>query len=317
MATENLSTITLLAVVLVGSLAVFSIVMPIFNQRTVAALAVDSAEAQVSPTDAVVAINVRNTGGKQLRMVELKVQVEGCDVMDFNVDMPPGGTYTLIMRNPPGRWVAGETKNAAITAIFSDGSTTATIASVRVSGTGWFGIEENPQMGLSGNESGGNSGGESSGKKVIFMDDFKNGLSGWRPWGNATGLAVEVDMHGKPSPCLHVYAPGQVGSLAGASKTADVNLSSPATLYFTFDYNVHALKDRGVFPGNLWVRVLGASGNVLVDEKAYEADSADSGWKNATVTVPPVTGRITLIIYARILSSKGQDFWIDNVVLDA
>lgn len=313
MAVENLSTITLLAVVLVGSLAVFGIVMPIFNQRTVAALAVDSAEAQVSPTDAVVVINVRNAGGKQLRMVELKVQVEGCDVMDFNVDMPPGSAYTLILRNPPGRWVAGETKNAAITAVFSDGSTTATIASIRVSGTGWHGTEEEPLEEPSED----NSEGEGSGKKVIFMDDFKNGLSGWRPWGNATGLAVEVDMHGKPSPCLHVCASGQVGSLAGASKTADVNFSSPATLYFTFDYNVHALKDRGVFSGNLWVRVLGASGNVLVDEKVYEANSADSGWKNATVTIPPVTGRITLIIYAQILSSKGQDFWIDNVALGA
>ncbi|MEM3466852.1 MAG: hypothetical protein QW566_10320 [Candidatus Jordarchaeales archaeon] len=73
MAAENLSTIALLAVVLVGSLAVFGIVMPIFNQRTAEALAVDSVEAQVSPTDAVVAINVRNAGGKQLRMVELKV----------------------------------------------------------------------------------------------------------------------------------------------------------------------------------------------------------------------------------------------------
>ncbi|MEM3466853.1 MAG: hypothetical protein QW566_10325 [Candidatus Jordarchaeales archaeon] len=228
--------------------------------------------------------------------------------MDFNVNMPPGSSYTLIMRNPPGRWVTGETKNAAITAVFSDGSTTSTIASIRVSGTGWFGIEENPQTGLSGNE---------SGKKVIFVDDFKNGLSGWRPWGNATGLAVEVDMHGKPSPCLHVYAPGQAGSLAGASKAADVNFSSPATLHFTFDYNVHALKDRGVFPGNLWVRVLGPSGNMLVDEKVYEADSTDSGWDNATVTIPPVTGRITLIIYAQILSLKGEDFWIDNVVLDA
>jgi len=343
MATENLSSLLLIAVVLIGSIAVYGAATPLLTQRSATVLAVESAEAQVNPTDAVAVINVKNTAAKQIRLIELKVQVEGCDVAHFNVDVPPGSSYSLVLRNPPGRWTAGEVKNAAITAVFSDGSTASIVASIRVYGSGWVGAEENPIGGQSsgsqegspggstgspaggsqagnqtaGNQTGGSSGGQTGGKTVIFADDFQNGLSGWQPWGTASGLAVEVDMHGKPSPSLHVYAGGSVGTLAGASKEVDVNLASPATLTFAFDYNVHALKDKGIFPGNLWVRVLGPSGNVLVDEKVYEATSADSGWKSATVTIPPVTGRITLIVYMQILSSKGQEFWMDNAVLDA
>jgi len=344
MATENLSSLLLIAVVLIGSIAVYGVATPLLTQRSATALAVESAEAQVNPTDAVAVINVKNTAAKQIRLIELKVQVEGCNVADFNVNVPPGSSYSLVLRNPPGRWTAGEVKNAAVTAVFSDGSMASIVAPIKVYGTGWVGAEENPIGGQSsgsqegssggstgssaegnqtggsqtaGNQTGGSSGGQTGGKTVIFADDFKNGLSGWRPWGTASGLAVEVDMHGKPSPSLHVYAGGSVGTLAGASKEVDVNLASPATLTFAFDYNVHALKDKDAFPGNLWVRVLGPSGDVLVDEKVYEAASADSGWKNASVTIPPVTGRITLIVYMQILSSKGQEFWMDNVVLDA
>ena len=300
MASEKLSTLFLIAITVVGSTVFYSVFTQ--TRQASAAVAVEWAEAQVSPTDAVAVINVRNAASKQLRMLELMVQIDGCDVADFKVDLPPGGSYTLTLRNPPGTWLAGETKNAAVKAVFADGSEASTVASVKVYGTSWFGPEDNAL------------GEGPPGRKVFFMDDFKEGLSGWRPWGNATALTVEVDKHGKPSPCLHIFGSG-AGLLAGASKTVDVNLTSPATLEFVFDYNVQALKTGGVFPGNLWVRVLSPSGNVLVDEKVYEASSADSGWKNATVTIPPVSGKITLIVYTRLQSPRGQETWIDNVVL--
>lgn len=325
MADDSLSSILLTAVVLLGSIAILGMVAFAVNVRTVAALSVESAEAQTSPLEAVVAISVKNTGGKQLKMVALKVQVEGCDIAYFNVDVPPGGSCPIVLRNPPGKWAPGETKSAAVTAIFADGSEASTVASIRVHGSGWCGVEANPEtpsgggvggsVGESGEGVGGSVGESGGGGGVIFVDDFKNGLSGWRPWGSASGVTVEVDKHGKPSPCLHVHVPGQASSVAGAAKTVSVDLSSPAVLCFAFDYNVHALKDGGVFPGNLWVMVLGPSGDVLVDERVYAAGSADSGWKYASVTIPPVTGRLELIIYMHVQSSKGQEFWVDNVTL--
>lgn len=313
MTTESISSLFIIAAVLIASIVAYNVVVPFLTEWNATVLTVEAAEAQANAAGAVVAINVRNAAVKQMHLVELNVQVEGCDIARFNVDVPPGGSYPLIMRNPLGKWMSGELKNAVVTAFFSDGSTASVVAPIRVYGGGWVGSEEDP---LEDHEEGGNQtgGGGQTGKTTVFADDFKNGLSGWQPWGTASSLIVEVDMHGKPSPSLHVHAGGTVGTLAGASKT--VNLTVPATMLFTFNYKVHAMKDGGAFPGNLWVRVLGPSGNVLVDEKIYEAKSTDSGWKDAAAEIPPVTGRITLVVYTQILSSNGEDFWVDNAVLD-
>lgn len=300
MASENLSTLSLLIIVVACSLIFYGTITQTQRLHRVGIIVAESAEAFVSPNSAVVLINVKNVASIQLRTVV--ICIDSNDVAEFKVDLHPGASHTLILRDPLGFWFGGQTKKVVVTAFFADGSETSTLTSIRVHGTAWAGVESKPPAE------------QHSEKVVFFMDSFKEGLSEWHPWGNATALVVEVDRHGKPSPCLHIFASG-VNSLAGASKTVNVNLNTPATLNFTFDYNIHAPKVGNVFPGNLWVRVLSSTGSVLVDEEVYEAESTDSGWKSATVITPPVSGEITLIVYARLQSPKGQDTWVDNAVL--
>jgi hypothetical protein len=81
-----------------------------------------------------------------------------------------------------------------------------------------------------------------------------------------------------------------------------------------FDFNVHALKDSGGFPGNLWLRIY-ADDAVMVDLQVYDAHSADSGWKGGsisfTINSPPKT--VTTVFYMIDESSETQEFWLDNI----
>lgn len=331
MPSENLSAVVLIAIALAGGLVLYAAMPSLITAGSASLVMVESAEARVDPSCAIITVSIKNLAQKQMRLVGLLIQVEGMDIADFNVDVPPGKNVMLVLPNPPGIWVAGEKKNIVVTATFSDGSQSSITAPLMVFGTSWYGVERDPITGPpssppnnppssdppppspSPDPPPGSGGGS---RIIIFADDFRDGLSGWRAWGNASGIVVEVARHGRPSPCLHIYGAGGDGSLAGASKTVNVALQTPATLHLTFDYNVQALRHQGAFPGNLWVMVLGPGDSVVFREKVYEARSADSGWRTVSVTIPPITGEVTIVIYTQVLG-ENHDVWIDNVVLEA
>ncbi|MEM2189384.1 MAG: hypothetical protein QXO15_00190 [Nitrososphaerota archaeon] len=327
MPSEKLSTLVLIMIAVSGLAVTAAALSSVCIMRAPSVVAIDYAEAYAGHTGAIAVLNVKNMASKPIRIVEIKVFVGEIYAADFLADVPPGSSFAIVLKNPPGRWRSGEMKTITVTSVFADGSLVSCIASIKVSGGEWIGEETNPiivnsaegetEEGAGGE---GGAGGEEEGgggsKGVVFADDFSEGLTEWRAWGENMGLVIEVSKHGKPSPCLHVQKSGGVGTLAGVAREINVNLQHPTTLSLSFDYNVHAKKEGNIFPGNLWVRVLDSSGSILVDEKVYEAYSADSGWKSATVAIPSVSGRITAIFYMQMLSSGKQDFWIDNVVLD-
>jgi len=155
-------------------------------------------------------------------------------------------------------------------------------------------------------------------KTIVFYDTFDSGLNGWTLWAEPEeakqGYSIEVDSHGRPSPSLHVIGQSFQGAKVGAAKTVPFPSNLEGEMLLEFDFNIQAKKCAGSFPGNLWLRI--SLDNVLaVDLQVYDANSADSGWKDAkvsfTVARPPQT--ITTIFYMIQEENSVQEFWLDNI----
>lgn len=267
---------------------------------------------------------VKNVGRNSI--VRVSVQLAGEPEIDFPNISPsrplhPGQSASIIISLNPENYLVGNTYAAKIKAVSSDGSTLAYAMSVPCKGVGGSQIW-NPPQGGQHSEQGqqppeqGQEQGQRASELVLLRDGFDDGsLSGWRLWGDADGYQIDVVNHGRPAPCLYVGGNGPRGARVGAAKTVDVpeNLEN---MTITFNYNVFALKDGGVFPGNLWLRIE-ADGEAVYDEQIYEAKSAGSGWKReeAVITLAKAPRNITVIFYMVDESDKEQMFWLDNIEL--
>jgi len=300
---EHFSVFALILIALVGGIVLYPVLMQ-YSGVGYCALSVENAEASSSTGGVVVAVSFQNAGSKTITSASL--EVDGNVLAEVNEQIPPGKGGSLVAQNPPGVWVCGSRKTGAIKVTYADGSSASFLVAIPVTG-GAF-------------NSGGQQSGGPSQKRVLISDTFDGGLSGWTLWGYTQAFAIETDAHGKPAPALHIYGNGPVGVKAGAAKAVSLPPGTTAiSLALTFDFNVQALPDKKAFPGNLWLRV-DAGGSTLFDEQIYKADSADSGWKSAEVQInlpQPAPDSLTLIIYMVDQSSKVQEFWLDNVVLDA
>lgn len=267
----------------------------------------------------------------------------------------PGHSASIVISVDPTNYLVGNTYTVRVKAITSDGSILAYATTAACKGVGgsqiWTpppaqsnnmpsqggsqgdsssnnGSQPPAQGGSSGEGSsessqsepsqGGSGGGQSSRSStyVLFRDMFDDrSLSGWRLWGDTAGYTIAVVNHGRPAPCLYVGGNGPRGARVGAAKTVSVPEGlENATI--TFNYNVLALKDGGIFPGNLWLRI-DADDEKIFDEKIYEAKSSGSGWRRdeATIKFTGTPRNITVIFYMIDESDKAQEFWLDNIEL--
>jgi len=295
--TENHATLALVLVALIGGFLVYGLTSQYFKVGY-CSLTVESAEA-CSSSDGVVAVSFQNAGSKTITNV--KLEISGVILAEASGPIPPGKGGSLVAKNPSGVWVCGSKKTGALRVSLADGSQASFLVTIPVRGSPF-----NP------------AGQQPGGRVLLESDTFDDGLGGWFLWGDAQAFAIETDAHGKPAPALHVYGNGPVGDKAGAAKTVSLPPGTTAiSLALTFDFNVHALPEKGAFPGNLWLRV-DAGGSTVYDEQIYEAESADSGWKSVEAQVAlPQTDSVTLIIYMVDKSDKVQEFWLDNVVISA
>jgi len=316
---EVKATLTLAFIALVAGLAAYAPLQLVNTGNC--CLIVENAAASSSADGVVVAVSLRNYG-KTIENASLKV---GDAVLaQVNGSIPHGKSVSLIIRNHPDRWVCGERKVGVFIVRYVDGSQAAFPVTIPVYGWAPGG---NPASGSAGDSTGNHgSAGEPSGSAAnppegqrftLFFDTFEDGLNGWQLWGYTDGFIIETCPHGRPAPCLHVCGEGPEGVKVGAAKTVGVP-AWVASLVFTLNFNVYAPPDQKLFPGNLWVRI-DADGLTLYDCEVYEAKSACSGWKNIEVQValPRPACSLTLIVYMMDQSSKVQEFWIDNVLLEA
>ncbi len=296
---NHFAVFALILITLVSGLLLYNITAQYANVGN-CTVSIENAEACSSVGGVVVAVSFQNAGSKTIKSVCL--EVEGAVLAEVNEPIPPGRGASLVAYSPPGVWVCGMKKTGALKVTYADGGSASFLVIIPVTGSPF------------------SQGGQQAGsKRVLLSDTFDNGLNGWTLWGYTQSFAIETDPHGKPAPALHVYGNGPIGVKAGAAKTVSLPQGvSALSLAFTFDYNVHALPDQKAFPGNLWLRV-DADGQTLYDEKVYEAKSADSGWKSvqAQITLSQQTSSITIIIYMVDQSNKAQEFWLDNIFLDA
>jgi len=309
---EHFSVFALILIALVGGIVLYPVLMQ-YSGVGYCALSVENAEASSSTGGVVVAVSFQNAGSKTITSASL--EVEGNVLAEVNEQIPPGKGGSLVAQNPPGVWVCGLRKTGAIKVTYADGSSASFLVAIPVTG----GAFNSGGQHSGGQQSGGQQSGGPSQKRVLISDTFDDGLSGWTLWGYTQAFAIETDAHG--SLLLHCTftETEPVGVKAGAAKTVSLPPGTTAiSLALTFDFNVQALPEK-VFPWNLWLRV-DAGGSTLFDEQIYKADSADSGWKSAEVQInlpQPAPNSLTLIIYMVDQSSKVQEFWLDNVVLDA
>jgi hypothetical protein len=310
---EHFSVFALILIALVGEIVLYPVLMQ-YSGVGYCALAVENAEASSSTDGVDVAVSFQNAGSKTITSASL--EVEGNVLAEVNEQIPPGKGGSFVAQNPPGVWVCGSRKTGAIKVTYADGSSASFLVAIPVTGGAFNSGGQQPGS----QQSGGQQSGGPSQKRVLISDTFDDGLSDWTLWGYTQAFAIETDAHGKPAPALHVYGNGPVGVKAGAAKTVSLPPGTTTiSLVLTFDFNVQALPNEKVFPGNLWFRV-DAGGSTLFDEQIYKADSVDSGWKSAEVQInlpQPAPDSLTLIIYMVDQSSKVQEFWLDNVVLDA
>jgi hypothetical protein len=257
---------------------------------------------------------IKNVGVEPITSLTLKVGGETLFFPNVAPSRPlmPSQSASIVT-DLEGGVLAGESYTITIIARGEGGSEVAHVMTVKAAGGG--GPVWSPPG--SGGFSGGEAGGSRGGQQIIylFFDDFKSGLSGWMLWGEFSGFSIEVDSHGKPAPCLHVYGRGRVGAAVGAFKEVEVNQSAGSAIII-FDFNVLARKDDGAFPGNLWVR-LDADGVTVLNELVYDAKSAGSGWKSSQLSafLSWAPRKLTLIFFMVIESAKTQDFWLDNIGL--
>lgn len=281
---------------------------------------------------------VKNVGRNPI--VRLSVQLADEPEYDFpDVSslrpLNPGQSASIIISTDPNKYVVGNTYIIKVKAVTSDGSSLAYTTTAPCRGAGgsptWTpppaqsqaqggsgGQSEDGESGGQGGGggSGGQGGGGGSNVLILFCDGFNDRtLSEWRLWGDTAGYIIAIVNHGRPAPCLYVGGNGPRGARVGAAKTVSVpeGLRS-ATV--AFNYNVMALKDGGLFPGNLWLRI-DADGETVFNEKIYDAKSVGSGWKSeeAAITFAKAPRNITVIFYMIDESDKTQEFWLDNIEL--
>jgi len=249
---------------------------------------------------------VKNVGSKPIISLVLKVGGETLPFPNVSPSRPlaPGQSASIVA-DLEGSFIAGESYRITVIARSKDGSDVAYATTAMAVGGG------SPVW--SPPESGSQEGGQQT--IYLFLDDFSSGLSGWALWGESDGFSIEIDSHGKPAPCLHVYGRGRLGAAVGASKTVEVGRAAGSAI-IVFDFNALARRDERAFPGNLWVR-LEADGSTVLDELVYDAKSAGSGWKSRqlTVSLSRAPRKLTLIFYMVVESTKTQEFWVDNVGL--
>jgi len=304
MSSESVSTFILIALTIAGSLTAYFLLQAVRPIPT--EFMIETTNAQVMPDGAVLIINIKNLG--PYKIVETATVIDGYEVERSQVEIEAEHTYAIIIQNPPGKWVPGNSKNVVITAKYTDGSTVTHIASVKIYGIGsWIG-DELP----SGGEQEGEGTGEGGAPILSFFDDFKDGFSGWLPWGDLEGYSVEVDKKsGSPSPALHVFGNGENGTIVGAAKTVQIDGSAPYNL--SFDYRLH-VKQMNSPTLSLWLRIEDSQSSVLFSEVICEIENSDSGWSSFSITLPQMNGEITIIIYMEdVVTKYHQEFWLDNV----
>ena len=289
----------LILITLIGGLVAYGLIP---QYLSVDCLTVENVEARSSTDGVVVAVSFQNVGGKTITAASL--EVDGVIIAEIANPIPPGSGGSFVSINPPGIWVSGTKKTGLIRLEYADRSSASTAITVTVTGS--------PS---------GSGQGNGQGWRRLLLNTFDDGdLNGWTLWGYAEAFAIEVDAHGKPRFSLHVYGNGPLGVKAGASKAVELPLGATSlSLSLAFDYNVHAPPDKKVFPGNLWLRV-DAAGATLYEEEIYDGKSADSGWRDVKVYVrlpQTTTSHITLILYSVDQGDRVQEFWVDNVVLEA
>lgn len=269
---------------------------------------------------AVFTCTVKNIGGGSITRITVQLGDESeADYPNVSPSNPlnPGQSASIVLSLDGWKYAVGKTYMVKLIAYLSDGSIFAHATTAFCKGVNPSPTWAPPQNGGDGWSGGGGLGSQSA-SITLIDDDFSGGsLSGWSLWGDGQGYNIEVDRHGRPAPCLHVYGNGCRGAHVGAAKTVSIpEMLLPDNVNLRFDFNVHALKDDEAFPGNLWLRIE-ADGQVAFEGQIYDAESAGSGWRSsqAVVNFTESSNTITLIFYMIDESGKIQEFWIDNVVL--
>jgi len=301
-----------LSLALLGGLIAYNFTSTYLASQGSHAVLIVNANAALSPDGVILVVSIKNICQREVSSVTL--ELDGYVVATVEKAIPPGASASFTVMNPPSVWVYGASKGALLKATFTDKSTSTIIFPVSTVG---FQSTVSDQTGNLGDR----MGQPNPGRRILFLDTFDAGLSGWFLWGNPEGYNIEVSNHGKPAPCLHIFGNGPRGAVAGAAKNVrlpDNITTGQLTVQLMFDYNVHGLPDRGDFKGNLWLRIDG-DGEMLFNVQIYDAKSACSGWGDAEARVvlpEPAPEILTLIIYTVDRSDRLQEFWIDNICLE-